>query len=135
MFNERLRELRKSAGLSQSELAAKLDMAQNSLSNWERGERKPDVEVMARIADFFEVSTDYLLGKTDIKKTVSSNDLADTDAGVLLDTLLDKLKAEDTIMFNGFVLSRDTAEKLAASLAATDALAEKLLEEKKKEKG
>lgn len=59
----KLRELREKKGLSQTELAAKLGFAQNTLSNWESGKRDPDSDTIVMLAEFFDVSTDYLLGK------------------------------------------------------------------------
>lgn len=54
--------LRKEKGLSQSELSKIFDVAQNTLSQWETGRRDPDTATVARLARFFNVPTDYLLG-------------------------------------------------------------------------
>ena len=62
-FADRLRELRKSKGLSQSELAKRLNVAKSTVSMLEVGSRKPSWELMEQIADFFNVDLDYLLGK------------------------------------------------------------------------
>lgn len=61
----RMRDLREDAELSQTELAAALDIAQTTYSGYERGFREPSLEMLCRIADFFHTSTDYLLGRTD----------------------------------------------------------------------
>lgn len=61
-FKERLRELRKERGLSQIQLAEKLGVDFRTISNWENGVRKPDIDMLVIVADFFEVSTDFLLG-------------------------------------------------------------------------
>ena len=61
-FAERLRELRKERGLSQIQLAEKLGVDFRTISNWENGVRKPDIDMLVIVADFFEVSTDFLLG-------------------------------------------------------------------------
>jgi transcriptional regulator with XRE-family HTH domain len=55
--------LRKAAGLSQYELARRLNMGRSALGNYEQGDREPDFETVRRIADFFRVSVDYLLGR------------------------------------------------------------------------
>lgn len=70
----RLKELRESMGLSQKELSAKLGYAQNTLSNWENGIRTPDLETAGRLASFFGVSVDYLLGRIDEKTPVQKED-------------------------------------------------------------
>lgn len=53
--------LRKSMGLTQAELAAKLNYTDKAVSKWERGESVPDIAVLKSIADVFSVSVDYLL--------------------------------------------------------------------------
>lgn len=61
----RLRELRKKKNISQVHLAMKLDMTQNSISRYESGAREADYRTLIAFADFFNVSLDYLLGRTD----------------------------------------------------------------------
>ena len=63
----RLRELRQARGLSQLKLAIDLNMNQNTISRYECGEREADYATLIRIADYFDVSIDYLLGRTDTK--------------------------------------------------------------------
>lgn len=59
----RLKELRDSEGLTQTELAKKLNIAPSTVGMWEKGYRSPDYEMLKRMADYFGVSTDYLLGR------------------------------------------------------------------------
>ncbi|MDI6604079.1 MAG: helix-turn-helix transcriptional regulator [Thermoanaerobacteraceae bacterium] len=79
MFGERLSQLRKEKGLTQEELAKALNMTRSSLSLYEIGKRDPDTDTLRKIADFFNVSVDYLLGNTDIRNP------ADEITGVLSD--------------------------------------------------
>lgn len=62
-FSKRLQELRKSKNLSQPELAAIIDVSDRSISAWERGLTLPNTETAIKIADYFNVSTDYLFGR------------------------------------------------------------------------
>ena len=62
---ERLRTLRMSAGLSQKKLAEQLNVRHTTISRIEKGEREPSLQLLNLIADFFNVSVDYLLGRTD----------------------------------------------------------------------
>lgn len=64
----RLRELRKKRGISQLRLATELGMNQNSISRYESGEREADYRTLIRLADYFNVSIDYLLERTDNPK-------------------------------------------------------------------
>jgi transcriptional regulator with XRE-family HTH domain len=61
----RLRELRKQRGISQLKLAMDLNMNQNSISRYETGEREADYRTLVAFADYFHVSLDYLLERTD----------------------------------------------------------------------
>ena len=60
----RLKELRRSRGVSQLKLAMDLSLNQNSISRYETGMREADYTTLIRIADYFDVSIDYLLGRT-----------------------------------------------------------------------
>lgn len=65
MRGERLQELREGKGYSRDKLAKLLDIGSASIERYENGKQSPSVEVIATIATFFEVSTDYLLGLSD----------------------------------------------------------------------
>ncbi len=65
MFRIRLKSLREAAGLSQAKLATKLGVSQSTVGGWESGKREPNFNTTIRIADYFGVSVDYLLGRTD----------------------------------------------------------------------
>ena len=65
MFGKRLAEIRKKKELSQYELADRLGFSRGQIANYEQGKREPDYETLQKLADFFNVSTDYLLGRTD----------------------------------------------------------------------
>lgn len=62
----RLKEIRKSRGISQLKLAMYLNTNQNTISRYETGEREPGITELIQIADFFNISIDYLLERTDI---------------------------------------------------------------------
>ena len=61
----RLKELRKKKGISQLRLATDLNTTQNTISRYETGEREPGIAELIKIADYFHVSVDYLIGHTD----------------------------------------------------------------------
>ena len=61
----RLKEIRKAKGISQLKLATDLHTNQNTISRYETGEREPGLAELIRIADYFNVSVDYLLGRTE----------------------------------------------------------------------
>ncbi len=63
MFHMRLKELREARSMSQYALAKELGISQSTVGNWESGIRQPKTEVLERIAEYFRVSVDYLLGR------------------------------------------------------------------------
>lgn len=64
----RLKELRKRKGISQLRLATELNTTQNTISRYETGEREPGIAELIKIADYFHVSVDYLIGRTENPK-------------------------------------------------------------------
>jgi len=72
MFRIRLKELREKAGYSQYAFAAKFGVAQSTVGNWESGAREPNLDTIKRVADFFQVSIDYLLGNDPADKNKST---------------------------------------------------------------
>lgn len=69
----RLKELRISRKISQTKLAMDLNLTQNSISRYETGEREADYDTLVAIADYFNVSVDYLLGRTDNPKIAGNS--------------------------------------------------------------
>lgn len=60
-FAKNLKELRIGASLTQSTLAEKMGVSQNTVSTWEVGTRQPDYDTLLKLARLFDVTTDYLL--------------------------------------------------------------------------
>lgn len=65
LFAERLKNVRKEKSLSQKQLADGLQMTQRKISYLETGQLEPDLKTLWKISDYFEVSCDYLIGKSD----------------------------------------------------------------------
>lgn len=61
----RMKELRKEKQITQAELAKALNIAPSTIGMYEQGRREPDYKTLERIADFFHVSTDFLIGRED----------------------------------------------------------------------
>ncbi|MTI84412.1 MAG: helix-turn-helix domain-containing protein [Firmicutes bacterium] len=74
-FSKRLVKLRKEKCLSQYELAKLLNLTRGQIANYEQGKRQPDYETLYKLANFFDASVDYLLGYTDFRKPINSDEL------------------------------------------------------------
>lgn len=75
-FGERLKDLRNLQPITQTRLAEDLGVTINTISNWETGRQMPATDMMIRIADYFNVSADYLVGLTDNKESVLITQIA-----------------------------------------------------------
>ena len=64
---EILAALRAERGLVQKELAAYLNLSTGTISNYENGVHSPDLDTLCQLADYFDVTTDYLLNRTDMR--------------------------------------------------------------------
>ena len=71
-FGKLLANLRKEKGVLQKEVATYLNMTVATISNYEKGVHLPDLNTLIMLADFFDVSTDYLLQRTDYKSSINS---------------------------------------------------------------
>lgn len=74
-MKNRIRELRQKRGLTQIDLAKHLNISQGTLSYWEQGKYDVDNVSLQRIADFFDVSIDYILKRTEIEKPAENDEL------------------------------------------------------------
>ncbi|MFS9449917.1 helix-turn-helix transcriptional regulator [Streptococcus cristatus] len=72
-FSERLKDLRRQAGLTQVEVAEKLGISQPAYASWERGVKKPTQENLVKIAQILNVSVDYLIGNSEEKSDELDN--------------------------------------------------------------
>lgn len=73
-YSERIRELRTMRGMSQQDLADLLDLNKVTISQYERGTRKPDLNVLTALSDIFNVSVDYILGNDDMTVRIVGKD-------------------------------------------------------------
>ena len=87
IFSEKLQLIRKSQGMTQEDLAEKLDVSRQAVAKWESGQVYPDISNLIQISNLFNVTVDYLV--RDQECMVSYDDHADTDIGKLIDFRLE----------------------------------------------
>lgn len=91
-FPERLRYLRKSANISQQTLGDAMNVTKVSISGYETGNRKPDTDTLQKLADYFDVSIDYLLGRSETKEARASYQTAEKEITIEEALLLSQLQ-------------------------------------------
>ncbi|MBR2474610.1 MAG: helix-turn-helix transcriptional regulator [Clostridia bacterium] len=75
-LNVNIRQLRLGMGLNQVEFARKMNVTKQCVSNWENDNVQPSIEMLTKLADFFKVSTDFLLGRSE-SKAIDVSELSD----------------------------------------------------------
>ncbi|MGA9173778.1 MAG: helix-turn-helix transcriptional regulator [Thermoactinomyces sp.] len=111
-FGQRLRFLREQRGLTQVDLAKKTGIKNHTLSNYERDERFPTPDSLAKLADFFGVTTDYLLyGKTEGPKPTLDDFLANNEEIIFQGVKLDERDIQKIIYELQFLVSMKKAPK------------------------
>lgn len=94
MFSERFKSLRKAAGLTQVQAAAKLNVTQQTIASWENGTRMPSIDIMDCVADLFGVTTDFLLGRKSKNSKKATNNTripvyGNIAAGIPIEAIVD----------------------------------------------
>lgn len=74
VFSVNLKKLRMSRGMTQGDMAKVLNISRSCVANYESEKRQPDQAMIRRIADYFDVSIDFLLGRSSVKMTVTDSD-------------------------------------------------------------
>lgn len=97
----KLKELRQDKGLSQEQLAAIINVKNYTIGNWEQERSEPSIADIIKIADYFEVSTDYLLGRSNDLGIVQTNANLTQFENMLL-SVVGKLSRDDQFQVLGF---------------------------------
>lgn len=85
-YSERLVELRTEKGISQKVAALELGVSQALLSHYEKGIREFNMDFLCKVADYYGVTTDYILGRTQSRTGLDSNELEDRDEDSVFNT-------------------------------------------------
>lgn len=109
-FSERLKSLRKKFKLTQKQLAEKFYLDDSSISKYENGKALPENELLQNLADFFNVSVDYLLGRTEIKNTLSEKEKFDIEKEA--EKIIKKINKLDVVNFCGTSADEEDKEYL-----------------------
>ena len=122
MFNLILKQLREDAGYSQYSFADAFGTKQSTVGGWESGAREPKIETLIKIANFYNVSLDYLLGRENKKEASSPVPTLGKDAQKLLD-MYGELSAENKDQVMRYVTSIYYVDRADKSAQYSGALA------------
>lgn len=122
-FSVRLKELRKEKRLTQKQLAEILFVDDTSISKYENGKNGPENLILQQMADYFNVSIDYLLGRSDNRNSTNSetwtptlNNKDNLDIEKALNRTLESLESQEGLMLSGSPVDEDDWELLKAAI-------------------
>lgn len=95
-----IKNLRKQINKTQEEVAKDLNLQKQTFQNYELGKRKPDIETLIKIADYFNVSLDYLCGRQN-KNLIFADSLSDKKKELI--SMIKDLNDDETLIAIGFV--------------------------------
>lgn len=111
-YGDRLKKLRESKKLSQQQLAEKLNINRSTYARYELNQTQPDYETLQRLADFYDVSTDYIL--TGINTKLTEKD--ERDVAKRMEKIKQDLAADGGLSFYGEPLSEEAKESLLEAM-------------------
>ena len=114
MFGQRLSELRRESKRTQEEVAKSIGVAKTTYASYEQGKRTPDTETQNKIADLFDVSLDYLHGRSNKKHYYDLTEKDKKDAAEQVEDVINGMTAD--INFYGEPMTDEGRAKLKASL-------------------
>lgn len=126
-FSDRIAAIRKSMRLSQEKFGELVNVSQRTVAFWESGERLPSHAVFTELADKFDVSVDYLLGRTDERKSAKKEKPAVQDGELVADIIARVQALPNEALFrvsaflDGLQAGQAVAEAQAAAPGPADA--------------
>lgn len=110
-MTNRIREIRKSKNLSQAKLANILDVSASTIGMYEQGRRKPDKDMLLKLAQVLDVSVDYLIGASDIMERF--------DVDLLANEISERLIENPALMFNSEFYTEEELSELCDAIRST----------------
>lgn len=119
ILSSRLKQLREEKEVMQKEIAAYLNISASAYGFYEQGKRTPTPEILSKLASYFNVTTDYLLGRDTTSNNVNDIELNDKDKKDIekaLSRTMDMLESQDGLMLSGNPVDDEDWELLKAAI-------------------
>lgn len=117
-LGSKIKQIRKRAGMTQSELASKLGISSSAVGMYEQDRREPDNRVLTRLCDIFGVSGDYFIGAS-----YSVPECGNVEVSEVFDEFTKRLTAQEGLMFDGVPLNQDDRMKIIEAIKVVAAIA------------
>ena len=115
MFGSRLKDLRNERKLTQDDLGKLLNVSGKTIGTWERDSRQPNIESINKLASIFGVTTDYLLGNSDEKKSQKYYELSDkekNDIAIQAERLMVGIESGHNLNFYGEPATKEQKDRI-----------------------
>lgn len=115
MFGSRLKDLRNERKLTQDDLGKLLNVSGKTIGTWERDSRQPNIESINKLATIFGVTTDYLLGNSDEKKSQKYYKLSDkekNDIAIQAERLMEGIESGHNLNFYGEPATKEQKDRI-----------------------
>lgn len=115
MFGSRLKDLRNERKLTQDDLGKLLNVSGKTIGTWERDSRQPNIESINKLAAIFGVTTDYLLGNSDEKKSQKYYELSDkekNDIAIQAERLMEGIESGHNLNFYGEPATKEQKDRI-----------------------
>ncbi len=113
ILGKNIQQLRKSIGLTQSELAKKIGVSGSAVGMYEQGRREPDNDIMIRLCTFFGVSSDFLLGR----EAAAQREVSD-----IFDEFTRTLSNQKCLMMNGMPINDEERSRIVDAINVVKAI-------------
>lgn len=117
MFSENIRNLRRSRGMTQSQLADNIGVSPSTVGMYEQGRREPDSTTLKKLCKVLNTTTDFLLDAH------NKHEMGDLEVNKAIDEFTETLKLHSGLMFNGKPISKKDREKIVHAIRIATAVA------------
>lgn len=117
-LGSKIKQLRKRAGMTQSELASRLGISSSAVGMYEQDRREPDNKVLSKLCDIFGVSGDYFIGSS-----YSLSESGNVEVSEVFDEFTKRLTAQEGLMFDGIPLNQEDRMKIIEAIKVVAAIA------------
>lgn len=117
-FAKKIRSLRKKTGLTQAQLADKLNVSASAVGMYEQGRREPDNETLSKICKALGTTSDYILDLSDSSNKICKN----SEVYSVISSFIDCLEKQDNLMFNGEPINDHEKKRIATALKVATAV-------------
>ncbi|MDD9147859.1 helix-turn-helix domain-containing protein [Sporolactobacillus sp. CQH2019] len=130
VLSDRLKLARESQNLKQTQVKERTGINNKTLSGYENGISVPDPETLTKLADLYDVSTDYLYGRTDKKHYYELNDKDEKDIARQLEKILSGMDSRANLNFDGEPMDETTKELVKAQIESNLKFAKQMAKKK-----